>query len=69
MHASVFQPHASDQNHRSIVIPTPPPPYFYGSLAIHGCVDIGDSSLSYALRMGLLSIRDQCRGRVKVILH
>ena len=47
----------------------PPPPHFYGSLAIHGGVDIGDSSLSYTLRMGLLSIRDQCRGRVKVILH
>ena len=47
----------------------PPPPNFYGSLAIHGGVDIGDSSLSYTLRMGLLSIRDQCRGRVKVILH
>ena len=47
----------------------PPPPYFYGSLVIHGCVDIGDSSLSYTLRMGLLSIRDQCSGRVKVIFH
>ena len=46
-----------------------PPPHFYGSLVIHGGVDIGDSSLSYTLRMGLLSIRDQCRGRVKVIFH
>ena len=69
MHASAFQPHASDQKSPFYLLPNPPTLLLRFILAIHGCMDIGDGRLSYALRMGLLSIRDQCKGRVKVILH